>query len=111
MQIEEHQQAAVSVLSPAGSLVGPDADVLRSRVREAVRANAGRVVLDLTHVTFIDSAGLEAVADLSDEMTAVARTLKIAAANDTLREVLDVTEVGAACDRFDDVGAAVRSFA
>lgn len=111
MQIEEHQQAAVTVLSPYGSLVGSDADTLRARVRESVRACAGRVVLDFTHVTFIDSSGLEAVADLGEEMIRVARTLKIAAANETLREVLDVTEVGQLCDQFDDVGAAVRSFA
>ncbi|MGP1272672.1 MAG: STAS domain-containing protein [Phycisphaerales bacterium] len=110
MQIDEHQQAAVTVVTPRGALTGDEAGVLLSRLRVVVRQCAGRCVLDLTHVPYLDSQGLEAIVDISEEMSRVARSLKIAAANETLREVLDVTEVAAMCDQYDDVGAAVRSF-
>ena len=35
---------------------------------------------------------------------------KLAGANETMREVLALTEVGALCELFDDVTTAVRSF-
>jgi anti-anti-sigma factor len=110
VQIDEQQQAAVSVLSPRGPMVGEDAGSVLSRVRTALAQHTGRVVLDLTQVSYIDSRGLEVIADLSDEMAQQARQLKVAAANETVREALDLTRVSDYCEQFDDVSSAVRSF-
>ncbi|MEL7484436.1 MAG: STAS domain-containing protein [Planctomycetota bacterium] len=110
MQIDEQNQAAVVVLTPRGPLTGDDAGVLSSRVEAASTSQRGRVVVDLSHVSFIDSTGLEAIADLGEQFERVARTLKLACVNETVREVLDLTEVAGFCELFDDTSAAVRSF-
>lgn len=110
MQIEEHQQAAVSVISPRGPIAGDDATEVLSRVRSAASASAGRVVLDLAMVPYFDSRGLETVADLGEDMARSARQIKVAAANETVREVFDITGIDAWCEHFSDVSSAVRSF-
>ena len=110
MQIDEQNQAAVTVLSPRGPIAGSDGAVFMSRVQAAAQRQHGRVVVDMSNVSFLDSEGLEAIADLGEEFGRVARTLKLAALNETLREVLDITEVAAGCEVFDDTSSAVRSF-
>ncbi|MEL6497772.1 MAG: STAS domain-containing protein [Planctomycetota bacterium] len=110
MQIDEHNQAAVTVLAPRGPLTGEDSTVLVSRVDAASEQQRGRVVVDLSHVSFVDSDGLEAIADLGERFERVARSLKLACVNETLREVLDLTEVASLCEMYEDTSAAVRSF-
>lgn len=110
MQIDEVNQAAVMVLTPRGPLTGDDAAALSSRVDQAAEQQRGRVVVDLTHVSFVDSAGLEVIADLGERFEQVARSLKLSCVNETLREVLDLTEVAALCELYEDTSAAVRSY-
>ncbi|MEL6795792.1 MAG: STAS domain-containing protein [Planctomycetota bacterium] len=110
MQIDEQNQAAVTVLTPRGPLTGDDSAVLASRVDAAADQQRGRVVVDLSNVSFVDSAGLEVIADLGERFERVARSLKLACVNETLREVLDLTEVASFCELYEDASAAVRSF-
>lgn len=110
MQIDLQQQAAVTVLSPKGPLLGSDAGTLRDSIREALRDNVGRVVLDVSKVPYTDSKGLEMIHELGTELVEQGRVFKLAGANETIREVLALTEVGAHCELFDDVGTAVRSY-
>lgn len=110
MQIDEQNQAAVVVLTPRGPLTGDDSAALASRVDSAASQQRGRVVVDLSHVSFIDSRGLEAIADLGERFERVARSLKLACVNETLREVLDLTDVASFCELFEDTSSAVRSF-
>ncbi len=110
MQIDEHSQAAVTVLTPRGPLTGDDAALLAVRVDAAAAQQRGRVVVDLSHVSFVDSAGLEAIVTLGERFERIARSLKLCCVNETLREVLDLTEVDSYCELFEDTSAAVRSF-
>lgn len=110
MQIDEHSQAAVAVLLPRGPLVGDDAAVLAGRVRKASTEQHGRVVVDLSSVPYVDSLGLEQLAELGEAFGGVARSLKLASLNETLREVLDLTGVARHCELFTDASSAVRSF-
>lgn len=110
MQIDVQQQAAVTVISPKGPLLGSDALSLRDSINEALRDNVGRVVLDVSKVPYTDSKGLEMILELGTELVEQGRVFKLACANETIREVLALTEVGAHCEQFDDVGTAVRSY-
>ena len=111
MNIETQQQAAVTVLTPRGPLLASDADEVRSAVSEAMSGNLGRVVLDISKVPYTDSKGLEMIHDIGTQLVSAGRVFKLAGANETMREVLALTEVGALCEQFDDVTTAVRSFA
>ncbi|TVQ62363.1 MAG: anti-sigma factor antagonist [Phycisphaerales bacterium] len=110
MEVTSRQHGAVTVLKPEGSLDAAAAPALLSRVRGELERALGRVVLDASALPFMDSVGLESLVDLADEFEKVGLTLKVCAANETIREVLDLTGVGPRFEHFEDVSSAVRSF-
>lgn len=110
MELEQQQHGAVTVLRPKGPLVGQDADALKSRCLEAHRRSLGRLVLDASAVPFVDSRGLEVLVELSEQMGEGGRSLKLCGANETLREVLELTELAELFEHYEDVNTAVRSF-
>jgi anti-anti-sigma factor len=70
----------------------------------------GRFVVDMSAVPYVDSGGLEALADVSEELGRGGQTLRLCAANKTVREVLELTDLASLFDHFDDANTAVRSF-
>ncbi len=110
MEINEQIKGAVRVLRPTGALAGQDAEKVKSRAAQAAAASLGKVVIDAGAVPFVDSRGLEVLVELSEELGATGQVLKLAAANETLREVLELTELSAHFEHYEDVNAAVRSF-
>ncbi|MBL9031538.1 MAG: STAS domain-containing protein [Phycisphaerae bacterium] len=110
MEITETTKGAVLVLRPRGPLCGTDASQLRERATAAAAESMGRLVLDASAVPFVDSVGLEALADVGDVLGQTGHTLRLAGANETVREVLDLTDLASQFEHFEDVNAAVRSF-
>lgn len=110
MEIREQRHGAVTVVKPIGPLVQGDAQIFSQRFNHAVTRSLGRVVLDATAMPFVDSAGLEALVDASEQLGESGQGLKLCGASETLREVLDLTELAAIFEYFQDVGDATRSF-
>jgi anti-sigma B factor antagonist len=110
MEIVEQKHGAVTVLKPKGPLMGDAAEALMRRLLEAADRSMGRVVVDAAGIPLTDSRGLEALADASDEMAGRGQALKLCACSDTLREVLELTDLAGGFEHYDDVNAAVRSF-
>ncbi len=110
MQIEAERQGAVTVLKPRGPLVAADADTLRQRGSNAIAESLGRMVIDASAIVYVDSNGVEALLDLADELADAGQVLKLCSSNETVREVLELTETAAMFEHFEDVPSAVRSF-
>ncbi len=110
MQIHEQKHGAVTVLRPVGPLVQADADAFKAKALEVRRASLGRFVIDASAVPYVDSRGLEALAEMHDELSRSGQSLKVCGVQPTVREVLELTEVGALVEPYEDAGAAVRSF-
>lgn len=110
MDITETTKGAVKVLRPRGPLVQADADEFKRRASGASQAALGRLVIDASGVPYIDSRGLEVLSELSDELSIAGQTLKLCTANETVREVLDLTDLWSHLEHYEDVNAAVRSF-
>ncbi|MBX9735493.1 MAG: STAS domain-containing protein [Phycisphaerales bacterium] len=110
MQITEQQHGAVTVLSPQGPLVGVDADAFRTAAIEVMGRSRGRFVVDATGIAYVDSRGLEAILDVTERLASSGGALKVCASGETLREVLQLTEVYPMLEHFVDVNSAVRSF-
>lgn len=110
MDFQEQRLGAVMVLKPQGPVTGADADLLRSRLQAVLARSLGRCVLDASAVAFVDSRGLEALLEVSEELSQSGRALKVCAANETLREVLDLVGIAPAFEMFEDVNTGVRSF-
>ena len=110
MEFLEQTKGAVRVIKPRGPLVGPDADQFKKRATEAASACLGRLVVDASAVAYVDSRGLEVIADLSEELTQGGMSLKLCGTNETVREVLELTELAGMVEHYSDVNSAVRSF-
>ena len=110
MKIHQQRHGAVTVLAPRGPVSGADADELKQSLLEALRASRGRAVLDVAGIPLIDSKGLEALVDVKQELASAGQTLKLCGANETLRQVLELTDLASLFEHFEDANAAVRSF-
>lgn len=110
MRIDIHRVGAVTVLEPHGPIVHDDADAFRDRLDESLLSSMGRLLVDVTHVPFVDSKGLETLADAASELGKGGGTLRIAGANEILRISFELTELNDQFDHFQDVNSAVRSF-
>lgn len=110
MEIVEQRQGAVTVIKPQGPLCQADADQFRKRAGELIARSFGRFVLDASAVAYVDSKGLEALLEVTEMLGQSGQALKMCAANETLREVLDLTDLASIFEPYEDVTAAVRSF-
>lgn len=111
MEIVEQTHGAVLLLKPQGALAGADeASAFKKRLVEAATKALGRVVVDASAVPFVDSAGLEAIADLAEQFTDDGRALKLLSPTPTVREVLSLTGWLDSVEVYDDVNVAVRSY-
>ncbi len=110
MRIEEQTQGAVTILKTIGPLTGDEAKALGARLGEVRQRTMGRYVLDASDLSFADSTGLEVLLEASEHLTRCGRSFKICQANDTLKEVIDLTGLSESFEHYDDVNSAVRSF-
>jgi anti-anti-sigma factor len=104
------QRGAVMVVRPSGPLTSAEAEAFKTRIRELMRENLGRIVIDASALPFVDSKGLESLADVAEELAQSGKGLKVCAANETLRQVIELTGLSPQFEHFDDTNAAVRSF-
>lgn len=110
MEIHEHRQGAVTIVSPIGPLVETDAPVFRARIEAVAERSLGRLVLDLGSVAYVDSVGLECLMKTAESTGRAGECLKVCRVNDTIREVLDLTDLSPLFEFFSNQSDAVRSF-
>jgi anti-sigma B factor antagonist len=108
--LKEQEIGAVRVLRPEGPLKAADVDQFQQRILEMIGASLGRCVLDASAIQYVDSKGLEALVDANDQIAETGQSLKLCGVTDTVRQVLDLTNLAARFEYYADVNAAVRSF-
>lgn len=111
MQIYEDHEGAVAILKPQGSLSRVLADQLKQRVETILDEEPSTVglVIDAASVPLVDSRGLEVLVEISGMTAKSGRLLKLCSLNETLRLVLDLTEIASLFEFYDDVETATRS--
>jgi anti-sigma B factor antagonist len=110
MELLTQQRGAVLLVKPTGPLTNADADRFRSTVSGLIRENLGRIVVDASALHYVDSQGLESLADIADELVRSGKGLKLCAANETIRQVIELTGLSPWFEHFEDANSAVRSF-
>ncbi|MCR9075633.1 MAG: STAS domain-containing protein [Phycisphaerales bacterium] len=111
MLIETNRHGAVSVVRPDGPVITEDdATLFRTETFNVLGSTLGRFVVDATEMTFVDSNGLEALVDITDEVAAGGSQLKLCGVSETLREILMLTGISKKFQQYEDVQSAVRSF-
>src|SRR5690349_15848535 len=98
---------AACVLRPSAALAEADVAAFRQLADDASRRCAGRVVLDASSIPYVDSAGLEALLDVTEALGKAGRSLKICCANATIRQILRITGIAGSFELYDEVNAGV----
>jgi stage II sporulation protein AA (anti-sigma F factor antagonist) len=89
--LEFNTQAAAVVARMSGEIDLSNADELRRRVLEAVPNDAKGLVVDLSAVTFLDSAGIALLLDIAERLSYRLQRLRIVVPpTSLLRPVLNI---------------------
>jgi anti-anti-sigma factor len=110
MDIHQQTKGAVRVLMPRGPLCQSDAESFKRTAGETAGHNMGRLVIDASAIPFVDSRGLEVLVELGDELGQTGMALKLCGVTETVREILELTDLASNFEYYEDVGTAVRSF-
>lgn len=110
MTIQENKRGAVTVLKPVGPLTLADADQFKAKLLEVRQACMGRLVIDASAISYVDSIGLETLLEMNEGLAQIGQSLKLCGLNETFRQVLDLTGISSQFEQFEDVTSAVRSF-
>lgn len=104
-----HRVAGVAVLRLQGELVfGRPVDSLGVTARELIASNQARVVLDLAHVTRIDSSGLGALLAMRMDLESAEGGLVLLSPSDRIRSLLTTTCFSSVFEIADTETAAAR---
>jgi anti-sigma B factor antagonist len=110
MEILEQRHGAVTVLKPQGPLVAEDAEQFRGQLAAVLASSLGRFIVDASEIPYVDSRGLEVLKEATEQLSDSGQALRICGANETVREVLDLTDLSRYFEHYQDATAAVRSF-
>jgi len=75
---------------------------------EATSPGVRDVVLDFQEVPFVDSAGLEYLLDLQEQLNERLGQVKIARADENVRKILEITRLDGAFELYEDVAEAAK---
>lgn len=101
----------VSVVELNGRIVlGEESGVLRETVKNLVAAGKKKIVLDMSNVSYIDSAGLGILVAAYISAKTQAASIKLCALGNKFREILQLTRLLTIFDVYDTSQAAMQSF-
>jgi len=108
LQIES--QGAVEVITPQLALNLEHVGQLQDAIAERSVAGQPMVVLDMSQVPLIDSAGLETLLDIQQTLRQSCGTLKLSGLTQLCQDILRVTGLSEQFETYDDTSSAVGSF-
>ena len=103
MNIEQEHHEDMILITPHDSLVGEDSKHLEEVLTTVLAEGPQDVIVDASKVGRIDSKGLQVLVDATEQLIRSGRALKLAGADETLREILELTEVASLFEYCDSV--------
>jgi anti-sigma B factor antagonist len=111
LRINDNQVQGVSVLELDGRIVfGEEAAVLRDKVKSMIDAGNRQLVLNVSKVTFIDSAGLGALVSAHHVTASHGGTLRLCNVGSKFKEMLLMTKMYTVFQISETEVDAIRSF-
>jgi anti-anti-sigma factor len=108
MEIKSERYGQALILRCKGELTADSLEVFIKEVQRLVTAGAVDVVLSLEEVPFIDSAGLEYLLDLQDDLMDSGGQISLTNVDENVAKVLEITRLGAGFEVLPDVLDAVK---
>lgn len=108
LKVDRSVVNGIEVMTLHGSItVGRDAQAFEASVEELAKAGAARIVLDLTDVSFVDSAGIGILVGCHGKVVSGGGKLRMAGAGDRVLNVLRISKVDGILKLDKTVGEAV----
>jgi len=112
LRMTDRETDGVTVVEIEGRIVlGEESNSFREKVKSLLAAGKKKIVLNLSNVSYIDSAGLGTLVATFHSARSQGATLKLANLGSKFKEVLQVTKLMTFFDTYDNEGLAVQSFA
>lgn len=111
MEIETLHSANVTVVAVKGEVDATNVGDLHATFDELVNLGVQEYVIDLSHVTFMDSSGLAALAKLYKRIRIGHGDVRLCCLPPEMRRIIELTRFDRVFDIFDSRAAAVASFA
>ena len=100
----------VTVLAPSGRLDVAGAPALKEAVSEAITSGQPRLIIDMEGVSFVDSSGLGSVVAALKQARSAKGDLRLAAPNQQVRVVLELTTLDRVFPYYATVEEALTDF-
>ena len=111
MKFSVREQDGVIILAPKGKIMGgPDSTELHEKLRELIKNNTKKVIIDLAEVDWMNSTGLGILISGLTTMRGAGGELKLARVTDKIQSLLVITKLVTVFENHDSVEAAVGSF-
>lgn len=111
LRMTDREVGGVTVLDLEGRIVlGEESNAFRERVKGLLANNHKKIVLNMSNVSYIDSAGLGTLVATFHSARSQGGTLKLCNLGSKFKEVLQVTKLMTVFDVYDSDTAAVQSF-
>src|SRR5512147_2149458 len=111
MQIEERSLGDVIVLDLKGKItLGQGDELLKDKVNSLVNQGYKKLVLNLTEVPYIDSAGLGEIVRTYTTVSRQGGSLKLLNLTKKITDLLSITKLLTVFETYDNEADAVRSF-
>ena len=103
-----HVEKDVTVVEVRGRMIGgEETSLLRERIKWLFHSTTN-VILNLSGITFIDSAGLGVLVSMWTSSKSVGRALKLASVHGKVKQVLEVTRLNSIFEIYDDTEEAIQ---
>ena len=111
MKIGRHEQGSVTVIEPKGKITIGEGDVLlREEISKLLTENKKQLVLDLSGVSYMDSAGVGELVSVYTSVKNRGGDLKLSGLTKKIKDLLQITQLMTIFDTYDTTADAVASF-
>jgi anti-sigma B factor antagonist len=112
MRITTQDYNDITVVELNGEFTTEFVSFFDDSIQQVISRGQAGIVLDMSNVGFIDSAGLEALLALHDRChDENTRAVKLAAMDENCAKILEVTRLAGEFDTYEELAQAVKSFA
>ena len=109
LDIKKRTQNGVTVFDLKGRVIfGEECVQLRDQVKAAITAGEKNIVLNLAEVEYMDSGGIGTLVGLFTSSRSSGGDIRLAAANEKVAHVLDITRLTTVISLFPDVARAIK---
>ena len=111
MQITQRRAGDVVILDLKGNLVrGVGDEMLRDAVDRLLADRSGKLLINLSDVTFLDSSGIGELVSCYTTTKNQGGQLKLLNLTKKIKDLLSITKLLTVFETFDDEGSALASF-